>query len=412
MVLGVLLVVWATTVETDVVAVAMGQIRPTAPVRPIQPAEPGTVFDVLVQEGDQVKEGQTVLTMDGRHSNADVLAAQKALAINLAMAAELTRVTMQTHESLVVPSIAAEVPSAIWLEGQRHAAAEMKARQDAQMDLRREASARWLQADAEWTAALRDEQRLANQLLAGQQQLTAYVQLNAEGFLSPLTLAERQRDQSARSDELASQRARVAALHASREAAQARLEALRSEFQARASTELQGLRAQQPLLIQTLTHAQTRHRRSQLVSPVNGVVKDLAVGGSGQILAAGSTVMNVVPDAVLLKAEVWLGHQDIGQVAVGQAARVKLVAFPFQRHGWIDGRITRLAPDVSLMQDDVAKHGYRAEIQLSPPPSLGEPISVRSGMAVQAEIVLARRTLLSYALSPIMAVGHEAAQER
>lgn len=80
-------------------------------------------------------------------------------------------------------------------------------------------------------------------------------------------------------------------------------------------------------------------------SPINGTVQTSAITTVGQGGMAGSEPMRVVPENAALEIEAYLPNQDIGFVAPGQLAVIKVQAFPFTRYGVIEGKVTRVATD-------------------------------------------------------------------
>src|SRR5262245_60746429 len=69
--LSALLFLWAFLGQLDIVAVAQGKLVPQSFLKIVQPAESGIVRDILVREGDSVREGQILVRMDTRLSDAD-----------------------------------------------------------------------------------------------------------------------------------------------------------------------------------------------------------------------------------------------------------------------------------------------------------------------------------------------------
>ena len=67
---------WALVGKLDIVAVAEGKLVPSTYVKIVQPAEQGVVKDILVQEGELVREGQVLIRMDTALSEADGKALQ------------------------------------------------------------------------------------------------------------------------------------------------------------------------------------------------------------------------------------------------------------------------------------------------------------------------------------------------
>jgi hemolysin D len=62
---------WAALGKLDIVAVAEGKLVPMSYVKIVQPAEQGVVKEILVQEGEQVREGQVLIRMDTALSEAE-----------------------------------------------------------------------------------------------------------------------------------------------------------------------------------------------------------------------------------------------------------------------------------------------------------------------------------------------------
>src|SRR5687767_1158670 len=65
------ILIWACIGRLDIVAVAQGKLVPQSFLKIVQPAESGIVKEILVQEGDAVREGQVLARMDTRLSEAD-----------------------------------------------------------------------------------------------------------------------------------------------------------------------------------------------------------------------------------------------------------------------------------------------------------------------------------------------------
>ncbi len=88
-----------------------------------------------------------------------------------------------------------------------------------------------------------------------------------------------------------------------------------------------------------------RDELTRLIAPVDGTVQQLAIHTPGGIVTEAQALMVIVPDDAPVTAEVMLQNKDIGFVRVGDAAAIKLEAFPFTRHGTLPATVTRVSPD-------------------------------------------------------------------
>jgi HlyD family secretion protein len=133
--------------------------------------------------------------------------------------------------------------------------------------------------------------------------------------------------------------------------------------------------------------------------------------------------MNIVPQGEPLQAEVQLHNEDVGFVSVGQLAKVKVAAYPFQKYGLLDGRVILVSADAAdpkqqqqAQQPGQPQLNYRAIVQIDSPvltsAATGEKLVLNPGMAVTAEVQQGRRSVIEYLLSPVKKVAQEAARER
>jgi HlyD family secretion protein len=130
------------------------------------------------------------------------------------------------------------------------------------------------------------------------------------------------------------------------------------------------------------------------------------------VVREAEPLLTLVPLDVPLEAEVAIETRDIGFVAQNQQARIKIEAFPFQKHGTVTGLIRTISEDA--FADQVTERPfYRARVRLVDTQLRDVPETYRllPGMTVAAEIDVGDRTVLSYFLYPLLRGLDESVRE-
>jgi HlyD family secretion protein len=409
---------WAVFGQLDIVAVADGKLVPSSYLKIVQPAEQGIVKEILVREGDKVREGQVLIRMDAALAQADERALQsdfqtKQVALRRIDAQlggkPLTRAKDDSPEHFAQ----AEAQYAANLRAYENALAQERSLlEKARNDL----------AAAQGTKA-KLEQVLPHYI----EQEKAFEKLNRDGFAGRVMANDKARERIEKEQDLRTQEFVIrssAALIAQSEAKIAQITAdYRRQLQAeRVETANQLERARQEL-------AKLEHRQGllELRAPQEGIVKDLATYTAGTVVAPGTILMTLVPEGDKLVAEVWVSNQDVGFVRRGQDVKVKLAAFQFQKYGMVEGRVLHInadateAPSANTRSDALAGRdrpmgplAFRALVELKTQELAADAArhALAPGMQVSSEIHLGTRSILEYVLSPVQKAWHEAARER
>lgn len=406
------LLTWASVAKLDIVASAEGRLVPRNYSRVVQPAEAGVLREILVRDGERVKAGQVLLRMDATTAGADmgVLQAEAALkALGLRrIEAELANVPFMPSSS-DPPHLAAQV------------LAQYRAHRQAYLDALASEQATLQKAEHDLVAAKQQLSKLEATVPLYQQSAKSYEKLVKEGFVSELGANDKIRERIEKEQELKSQEATVAALDAAVEQSRKRLAQVRSNYETQLQNERVDLQSQQQKAQGELQKQTYRSGLLELRAPEDGTVKDLASYTPGTVVQPGAVLLNVVPKDEPLYAEVGVKNADVGFVAVGQRAKVKLQAYPFQQYGMLDGTVELISAD-SLANDPQratsqgqSPQSYKALVRLERQELLaqsGEALRLSPGMVVQAEINQGSRSVLEYLLSPVQKVAQEAARER
>lgn len=403
--------VWVCVGRLDIVAVAHGKLVPKSFLKIVQPAEPGIVRELLVKEGDAVREGQVLARMDTRLSEADSRTLQ----------AELHRRRLQLRR--IQAELAGtplkkekEDPADIYEQTQ----SQLKARRQAYLDALGTEQAALAKARHDLKGAAEIQGKLQKTVPIYKEQADSWEKLAREGYAGRLLALERQRTYLENAQDLKAQTENVGSLSALIAQSEKRIAQITSNYQQQLQSERAEAESVYHRLQQDWSKQQHRHALLELKAPQAGIVKDLATHTPGTVVAPGTILLTLVPRDEPLIAEVWVGNVDAGFVQAEQKARVKLAAYPFQKYGMLDGVVSQVSADArekteeSGMQRSVQDAAYRALINLSSGylENQGRRLNLIPGMQVSAEIHLGTRSVLEYLLSPVQKVAHEAGRER
>lgn len=406
------LLAWAALGRLEVVAVAEGRLIPQSQLKIIQPAEGGTVRELLVREGERVRSGQVLARMDMRLADADARSIENDWWLRRLQVrridAELGAAEFPANQG-DPPGLYAQV------------AAQHRARRRAHEAALAEERAVIGRSRQEMNAARETREKLSGTLPMAQEQEAAFERLAREGFAGKLMVQQRRRERIEAERDLGAQAHRVESAAATIDQAERRMAQLVASYRSALETERLEAESQVTRLSQELEKLRHRRAWSELLAPADGVIKDLATYTQGSVLAAGTVLMTLVPEGEPLLAEVWLQNQDAGFVRAGQGAKLKLVSYPFQKFGTLEGRVLRVSADSSERPNQGAAgratgagYAYRAQLAL-PEQELrrdGTRHALVPGMQLAAEILLYERTVLEYLLSPLEKTAREAGRER
>lgn len=141
--------------------------------------------------------------------------------------------------------------------------------------------------------------------------------------------------------------------------------------------------------------------RTSIIAPQAGVVHELSIFTAGGVVGSGDTLMLIIPQNEALVAEVRVQPQDIDQIAVGQAARLRFAAFNQSTTPDYDGTLRHVGADLTSDPHTGAQF-YIARIELNrdEPPGAAQ-LKLVPGMPVDVFIATDERTVLSYLVKPL-----------
>ncbi|MEY2658204.1 MAG: hypothetical protein RLZZ395_1946 [Pseudomonadota bacterium] len=383
-------VAWASVMQIETRSQAMGQVIASERTQVIQASVDGVMAKLLVREGETVQRNQLLAVLEQTQAQAAVNESSGKVA---ALQAAIVRyeAELQDIQSSATPDTA------------RAGGARQRLRSTGQLDFPQQ-----LQAFPDF---------IRNQ--------TELYERRRRSLLEELAVLSRLRDNV--QEELRMSEpllktgdiSRVEILRLQKQVAELEGQIInrRNKYFQDAQTELtrvqEELRSQQ----QSLTDRSVNFNRTEIRTPAAGVVRNIRITTRGARVRPGDIMLDLLPTDGELVLEAKLKPGDIGHVAVGQPATVKLDAWDYSIYGMLDGDVIYISPD-ALNEDTRAGEQiyYRIRIRIRPDSRLrdrtGKTIEVQSGMTGQIDIRTGGQTVLTYLTKPVTKTLHQSFHER
>lgn len=230
-----------------------------------------------------------------------------------------------------------------------------------------------------------------------------WAQLAEKKFASEI--AARQKQDEATDQEIRLQALRRQKSTLERDLSTARLE--EPSVALRARTLEEQVNRQISELQQTLVQEEAK-RETIIRAPITGIVTNITVS-SGQSVAADAAFATILPAGSKLQVELLVPTRAIGFVTKGKEVSLRYEAFPFERFGQYRGVIVDVSQTVWSAGDKVGpltvrEPAYRitAKLDKQSVEAMGQEIPLRSGMLVNADILLEKRSLLEWIFEPVL----------
>ncbi len=400
------ILLWAGLTEVEQVVRAEGRVEPVGKVKIVNHPAGGRVADILVVEGEQVILGQSLLAFDSEIAEAEL---DDLTSRWQAKAAEVDRLRAEVMDEKPVFSdgLPEQRPDLI-IQQTELLAARHRSRATQRQTLSQAIKRQAYEVDS----LLAELGRLQNSENMLDHQVGAVRKLSERGLFPKLQLIAAERELVDVSGDLRKTQARLASAEAAYGQAKSERDGFELEWRSLALAELAELEAERDGLAEAKRRQEAVLRNLVVRAPVDGVIQELVIAGTGQSVGSNQPLMKLVPTGNGLVIRADIDNEDIGYLRQGQAAKVKVRAFDFLRYGALEGQVERIAADATLDREDGA-HRYGIVIKTEQAELTdGEAWhSVVPGMKVDVDLLVRERTVLSYLTDRIFRIPDQVFRE-
>lgn len=434
---------WAWFGQIDQIGKAQGKLVPKGEAYKIESLEAAKISTIEVKEGDKVKAGQLIATLDSGRETKEVERLKEILAssqvelrqkLNLL---EQVKIEVETQRRIGQAEISsqklaiesaiskAQITSDLLAQQQSELAANIE-RQGQTAQLPGLDKAKFNQISAELK---QHQQRLAKlkelaeqgaisqeyifQAQQAQRQIEQQLidsKLQGISSINEQVYQSQQSTRSMRSSIIENQGAlaeaqkeaeRLQTELESKKADSLRLEVTAKQKAQQLELEINQAKSKIAETKNLLATAQGQLAKKSLKAPVAGTVLAFNVVNTGKVIQPGETVAEIAPDKSPLVLSAILPDRDAGFIKKGMTAQVKFDAYSYQDYGIIPGKVISIS--ANSQTDEKLGEVYRVRIELERNYVTDnlKKISFKPGQTASADIVIRHRRIIDVLLEPV-----------
>ncbi len=405
--LFVAFVIWASFAEIDEVTRGQGRVIPSQQMQVVQSLEGGIVAETLVHEGDRVQQGQVLLRIDATNfaSRVGELTSQ-----HQQLTGQIARLRTEVagDDDIAFPQDLVDHAPQV-ANAERSLFTARRNQLQSQLTILRQQAE---QREQELSQLRATEVQQTGSLALARQELGVYAGLS-RGIVPQTEVLRARRQVNDLEGQLQTTRAAIPRAESAIREAHQRIEDQYLQFRSEAQAELNQRTAELAVIEETLRAARDRVARTDVRSPVNGVINRVHVTTVGQVVQPGGNLVEIVPieDSLLIEARI--RPSDVAFLHPGQEATVKITAYDFSIYGGLHGVLERISPD-TITDQETGESFYRITVRTEQT-HLGtddHPLPIIPGMVASVDILTGHRTILQYLLKPLLRARSEALRER
>ncbi|SDG80630.1 HlyD family type I secretion periplasmic adaptor subunit [Sulfitobacter delicatus] len=394
---------WAMTSQIAGAVVASGRIEVDRNRQIVQHETGGVVAEILVDEGDSVQAGDTLLKLDREQLESELAIVEGQL---FELMARRGRLEAQRDEAddiefdeVLIAAGAANSDTQELMEGQRNLFDARRVSVAQELD---QLGKRSLQIGAQIEGVAAQETALARQLELIEEELGNQQSLLDRGLTQASAVLTLQREQARLRGQIGELSAQKAQLQ--ERVTEIDIERLKlgSAGREEAITRLRDLRYRELELAEQRRALLAQIDRLDIRAPVSGVIYAMQVQTPRSVVRAAEPLMYLVPQdrPLVIAARVQTIHVD--QVAVGQDVNLRLSALNQRTTPELVGQVLQVSAD-AIEDEATGQAYYRAEIALNPGEidKLAEGTILLPGMPVEAFIRTGERSPMAYLIKPM-----------
>ncbi len=394
---------WAYFAPIDEVTRGVGRVIPSGQTQIVQNLEGGIISDILVTEGDQVKSKQLLLRIDktrfSASYNENLLRAQS-------LKAKVARLDAESKQIEFIP------PDDIDTDILNNELNLFKSRRDELYSGIAILEEERLQQQQEISELLTTNKSLKKNLSLANEELNMKRPLVEKGVLPRVEIIGIEREATDIEGKIEVNKYTLPKIQARIKEIERRIEEKQARYKTRAFAEFNETKIELARLEEAIRTLEDRVKRTEVVSPVDGIIKQLNVNTIGGVVQPGMDLIEIVPvdDSLIIEAEI--RPQDIAFLHPGQKATIKLTAYDFSIYGGLEAILEHISADTITNDNNERFYQIRLRTKKTYLGTKIDSFPIIAGMAADVDILTGNKTIMDYLLKPLRRGQERALRER
>ena len=399
-------VTWAYFAELDERTRGIGRAIPSRQIQVVQNLEGGIVKEIHVFEGQFVKKGEILVTIDDTGIGSSF--SESASKINELLARSV-RLKAESGFINSMDEFDADPQVAVLMENEKRLyQSQLRQFENQKSVLRQQLRQRKIElADARQDLK---SFRLSKEMI--NREIALSRPLRDKNLISELEFLQLDQKALEKNQEIDRTNKKIEKLDLQIIEAEEKIKELEESRRADALEELNAVMAELDRLNFMQIAIEDRVTRTNVRSPVEGTVKQLLINTIGGVLKPGMDILEIVPSDKSVIIETKIKPSDIAFIFPGQKAVLKFTAYDFAIYGGLEGEVTLVSADT--ITDEQGEEFYLVRIK-SKKNYLGSEEDKKHiiiGMTAQVDIITGKKTVMQYLMKPILRAKNNALRER
>lgn len=395
--------VWAYFAQIDESVKGVGKVIPSGQTRLLQHLEGGIITDILVAEGDVVKQGQVLFKIKNQY----FISEKKENIIKLtAYQAKLKRITALLQDEKEInfdEQMLESIP--LIVKNELEIFDSQKRRNESELSILKEQlnqkKAQLKELEIRFDN-LSIEYNLSQQNMEIQEELSKKGAISKEKYLQNLSVKQKLYTQ------LQEIRYTIPVLKTEIQEFFNKINSKKLDIRSKVLQENSDVQIEIKKLQEVMQTDVDRDARIGVSSPTKGIVNRINYNTIGGIVKSGETIAEISPLDDELMIEAKINTADRAYIYPGQDVSIEITAYESSKYGLVKGKLVSISPDSST--DDKGGSFYTIKVRADNY-RFDENSPILIGMTANVNILTGKRTILHYLLKPMKDLKYKALTE-